>query len=640
MDSKRFQTIVVGTGAAGYSAAWRLHQHGVKDIAIVTERVNAGTSRNTGSDKQTYYKLSVAGGGGDSVLDMAQTLFDGQAVDGDIALCEAAYSLPSFFRLADLGVPFPKNQYGEFVGYKTDHDPRTRATSVGPYTSKMMTEALEREVKRHNIPVLDELQAIRVLVAKQQVVGLLCLNRCAQEDPEHRFVAIACKNIILATGGPAGIYRDTVYPASQFGGSALAFRIGAAGRNLTEWQYGLASVSPKWNVSGSYMQVLPRFVSTDENGQDEKEFLYDHFSDEGQLLTNVFLKGYQWPFDVRKVEGGSSVIDVLVYLECQKGRRVYLDFRKNPQGRDIDFTHLSEEAYQYLHKAGACFGTPYERLLQINAPAAEFYAEHGVSLKDEMLEIALCAQHNNGGVAVDNHWKTSVSGLFVVGEAAGTHGVYRPGGSALNSGQVGAERAAEYIAAYGSGSPDEAAFEAALAYEMENVQSLCDAVMGAQSTCTKIWKAAQERMSRFGAAFRSEKNIRAALAETVQQMKNFKQDVKISEPGHLPLVFRLEDMLLTQQMYLAAMLDYIKELGKSRGSALYMDSKGNCTCPKLPEEFTFSLDDGSRAAYTQEIVLRNGETVASWRRVHPIPQEDDVFENVWRTFRENGNVNR
>ncbi len=61
-------------------------------------------------------------------------------------------------------------------------------------------------------------------------------------------------------------------------------------------------------------------------------------------------------------------------------------------------------------------------------------------------KIAICAQHNNGGLSVDHHWQTNVKGFFAVGEVAGTHGVTRPGGSALNAGQVGSTRAAEYIA--------------------------------------------------------------------------------------------------------------------------------------------------------------------------------------------------
>ena len=135
------QALVVGTGAAGYSAAIRLHQGG-REVAIVTEGIMDGTSRNTGSDKQTYYKLGLGGDSMDSVRQMAENLFAGGCVDGDNALCEAALSSRCFMNLCELGVPFPTNRYGEFVGYKTDHDPFARATSAGPLTSKFMTDSM------------------------------------------------------------------------------------------------------------------------------------------------------------------------------------------------------------------------------------------------------------------------------------------------------------------------------------------------------------------------------------------------------------------------------------------------------------------------------------------------------------------
>ena len=48
-------------------------------------------------------------------------------------------------------------------------------------------------------------------------------------------------------------------------------------------------------------------------------------------MSLVFLKGYQWPFDIRKALDGSSLIDLLVYRETVlRGRRVFLDFRRNP----------------------------------------------------------------------------------------------------------------------------------------------------------------------------------------------------------------------------------------------------------------------------------------------------------------------
>ena len=169
----RCNTAIVGTGAAGYNAADRLWQYGQQDILLVTERRIAGTSRNTGSDKQTYYKLTLSGGDPDSVREMAETLFSGQCVDGDIALCEAALSTQGFLKLVELGVPFPRNRYGEYIGYKTDHDPRRRATSVGPYTSKQMTEKLEAAVMAKGIPMLDNALVIKVLSDGEKVLGLL-----------------------------------------------------------------------------------------------------------------------------------------------------------------------------------------------------------------------------------------------------------------------------------------------------------------------------------------------------------------------------------------------------------------------------------------------------------------------------------
>ena len=92
MDVREIHTVVVGSGAAGLNAADRLFQYGVRDLALVTENMNWGTSRNTGSDKQTYYKLSLAGDAPDSVRKLAQVLYDGGCVDGEHALCEAALS--------------------------------------------------------------------------------------------------------------------------------------------------------------------------------------------------------------------------------------------------------------------------------------------------------------------------------------------------------------------------------------------------------------------------------------------------------------------------------------------------------------------------------------------------------------------
>ena len=71
--------------------------------------------------------------------------------------------------------------------------------------------------------------------------------------------------------------------------------------------------------------------------------------------------------------------------------------------------------------------TPVERLQHMNQPAYEFYLNRnpGIDLAADRLEIGVCAQHNNGGIDVDLWWRSSIAGLFPVGEAAGAHGVAR-----------------------------------------------------------------------------------------------------------------------------------------------------------------------------------------------------------------------
>src|SRR5665811_1219502 len=387
-------TVVVGTGSAGFCAADRLWELGREDVVVVVDKVNAGTSRNAGSDKQTYYKLTLSGGEGDSVREMAQTLFSGGAMDGDNALVEAALSARGFLHLCDLGVPFPQNRYGEFIGYKTDHDPRRRATSVGPYTSRSMVEQLEQKVTRNGTRIFDDCRVVDVIVRDGAVAGLLVLRTDVRVEPqgsaaESPFLLFRCTNLVYATGGPAGMYATRVFPNGQWGASGAAYRAGVHGKNLTEWQFGLGSIKPRWNVSGTYMQVLPRFVSTDADGGDEREFLAEAIPDYGRHLSMIFLKGYQWPFDIRKALDGSSLLDLLVYRETVlRGRRVFLDFRRNPVRDELDASALSPEARDYLERAGALFGTPVERLQQMNRPAYEFYLHRSPYLALEQLGAA------------------------------------------------------------------------------------------------------------------------------------------------------------------------------------------------------------------------------------------------------------
>lgn len=628
------RTIVVGTGAAGYQAAVCLHKRGETELAVISENIKAGTSRNTGSDKQTYYKLTLAGGEGDSVRAMAEDLFRGQCVDGDLALCEAALSARCFYHLSELGVPFPDNEYGEAIGYQTDHDSRKRASSAGPYTSKMMTECLECEAHVRHIRILNHIQAICLLVKEGRIYGVLCLE--SGEQGHCEFIIIWCENVILATGGPAGMYRDSVYPPSQIGSSGMAFEAGVKGKNLTEWQFGMASLHPRWNVSGTYMQVLPRMISTDRDGRQEREFLLDYFEDPLEMMFLLFLKGYQWPFDTNKIYGGSSIIDLLVYQETVlKGRRVFLDYRNNPCKRQVEFERLPTEAYEYLNGAGACFGTPFERLLHMNEPAVLFYREHGVDLRCELLEIAVCAQHNNGGLSTDCNWQTNIKGIFAVGEVCGSHGVTRPGGSALNAGQAGALRAAEYIVRQKENSQSGVIVGNRVYCRKEAEQRIrLLSISSGPSNVGEAWKRAGVRMSSQGGMIRSEEGLAGALGEVTDELEHFWEKIRITDMGQAKGLFHLYDTLIAQKVYLSAMLDYLRHGGGSRGSALYTCPDGTKPREDMPELYRCSLDNGRMGGLVQETWLCGAECKQQWRPVRPIPEPDYFFEKQWKAYRE------
>ncbi len=640
------QTIIVGSGAAGLNAAVSLFKEGQGDIAILTEGKLMGTSHNTGSDKQTYYKLTTCGSEPDSVRGMARTLFDGQAMDGDLALVEAALSMRGFYHLVDIGVPFPCNGAGEYIGYKTDHDPNQRGTSAGPLTSKFMTEALWKEAERYQIPVFDGYQVIELLLDQSgdepRVRGVLALNR-KEQHPAGQYVVFSSDNVVYAVGGEAGMYDTSVYPMSQTGGMGVAFRAGARGKNLTESQYGIASVKFRWNLSGTYQQVIPRYVSADENGEDEREFLDAYFETPQDMLYAIFLKGYQWPFDPRKtVDYGSSLIDLLVYQETVlKGRRVFLDYRKNASASEknghFDAKLLHREAYDYLKNSDGLWDTPIQRLEHMNPAAIELYRSHGIDLHEEKLEIAVCAQHNNGGLAGNWWWESNLRHLFPVGEVNGTHGVYRPGGSALNSGQAGSLRAAQFIASRYTDEPVGAEeltrqcgeqLKSAIRFGMEAF------LPGRQAADLKQEKKILGvRMSRSGANIRSLEGVTEALAENKKQQEALKA-AGIRKGSELKALYRLRDLLVSQQVYLEAIADYIRQGGTSRGSYLIYDPSGEKPMEKLPDQFCFSLEEKGLSKKIQEIVYRDGTCSCFWRPVRPIPADDSWFEKVWKNWRE------
>jgi succinate dehydrogenase/fumarate reductase flavoprotein subunit len=645
-------TLVVGSGAAGLAAALCLHERGQNDVVIATERWGGGTSANAGSDKQTYYKLSLSGDVPDSPAQMAADFFAGLCMHGDIALCEAQHSAQVFYRLVELGVPFPHDAYGGFAGYRTDHDPRGRATSAGPLTSRMMVDARGRAVRDRRIPFFDRHQIVALLVGTReglrQIAGAIALDLREPAAGAPRFVIFNSTNVVLATGGPGGLYADSVYPEDQTGSIGLALRAGAIAQNLTESQFGLASTPFRWNVSGSYQQAIPRYVSAEADGTDEREFLNGAFPDTGSLASAIFRKGYQWPFDPRRIDGhGSSLIDLLVDRErIERGRHVFLDFARNPGGGErmgpFSIDAVAPEAREYLRNCGAVGELPIDRLRQMNPPAIELYREHGIDLERDRLEIAMCAQHNNGGLTGNIWWESNIRGLFPIGEVNGSHGVYRPGGAALNAGQVGALRAAMYIAKRRrETTPDPATFAEACGAQIRDVAEIARLAVGepqpGRRPVQDVRREIQARMSRHGAQLRAPASVKEAVGEARELCRALWDRPWARDASEVPAVFRNFDLALAHLVYLEAIAEYVDRGGQSRGSFVVVNPAGEIACPPLGVAWRFSLNPPG--AFVDHHILEVSiderfEVRKTWVDVRPIPSPDTWFERVWKANRD------
>ena len=544
---KIYDAIIIGSGAAAFSVADWLYKENITDLAIVTENRLSGTSRNTGSDKQTYYKLSMDGFSQDSPYKMASDIFKSGSCDGEKLYLQALHSSRCFLRLCDYGVGFPQDEFGGFPGYKTDHDNTVRATSIGPLTSKVMTERLEEVViNKNHTPLFDNRQAIEILKDGNKAIGITVLN-----TETNDFEGFYGRNIICATGAPACIYENSVYPESQHGMTGVLLDAGVRLCNFSQWQYGMASVDFRWNVSGSFMQVVPRFVSVDENGN-EAEFLNVYFSDKMEMFDNIFLKGYQWPFSYERAEL-SSRIDIAVHNEIKNGKRVYLDYTKNPEGFSKDL--LGDEAREYLFKNNAFGETPIERLEKLNPKAIDVYKRQSIDLYTQMLHIAVCAQHNNGGVLTDNNYETDVKGLYVIGEAAGTFGLARPGGTALNDTQVGGLLCAKHIKSKsGVESASDIEIDASEKYKGFEIDEKVD------------YSFIKTKMSNFAAFLRNKEECEQLLSEI--------NDILSALPfKHRSLsdYFYDKDMLISAKALLETIIGEMSLTG-SRGGAVYIEN--------------------------------------------------------------------
>ncbi len=634
--------IVVGSGAAGLRAAVELARRG-REVTIVSQSAWGGTSACSGSDKQTLHTANTADRG-DDYRAMARAIRAGGAMDEDTAYVEAVGSGRAMASLQFLGLPLPQDRLGATLRYQTDHDEVGRATSCGPRTSRLMVKVLADEALRLGIPFYNHTTATDILTSGggglRRVCGVLAVRAKGRSEANPLGLAVfRSPALVLAAGGPGELYRDSVYPNGCFGSLGLALDAGIDMVNLTESQFGIGTRRDgfPWNLSGTYVQAIPHVYSVDADGQ-EHHFLADCYRSTGELGSNIFRKGYQWPFHAsRMLDFGSSLVDLAIHREGRAGRRVFMDFNRNPLpvpgSAPFALSGLDDDARQYLLRAGADQDLPIDRLRHMNPLAIELYRRYKIDIAAAPLEFAVNNQHMNGGIAVDIWGRSSLAGCYAIGEAAGTHGVTRPGGAALNAGQVFGTRAAEHIAASGpAASPDPGDLSAAATAAIARMHAVLRP--GSPLTIASVRAEVQARMSDKAGVICDAAEVGPALADARALNAGIRtHGIAHGRPAEAVRALQWRQMALASEAVLAALDHLVRHDGGSRGARAICDPAGDC----VPQSANGPLNDfrfrAERPAQRDEQIVVHLDGGTMRVGVRPNRRLDDsaraFFERDW-----------
>ena len=213
--------------------------------------------------------------------------------------------------------------------------------------------------------------------------------------------------------------------------------------------------------------------------------------------------------------------------------------------------------------------------------------------------------------------------------------MYRPGGAALNAGQVGGFRAAALIGnRYAAWTLDPNQLAAA-------AREGCEALLRWISQCARAERSWQHersefqmRMSRAGAHVRSLPVLRGAVADAWTQWRRLETEgCRYDQPCELREALRNRQLCFAHAVYLQAIVYQLESGVGSRGSALVLDRNGLQAHETLGPEWRFAQEDPAfREKVLQTEVTPDGTVVNQWVSRRPIPETDAWFETAWAAF--------
>ncbi len=403
--------LIIGCGIAGATAALRLAQDTQRQIILITRTYDPEESNTR------YAQGGIVARGHDDSPDL---------LTEDILRAGAGLSLPSAAHLIadegpnlvqqllveELGVPFSTEEGGGLAYTREGGHSLSRILHVGDATGHAIEKALiERLQALPNVDLRAGLTAIDLITSSHHskdpldvYAPITCHGAYVLDRAANKVDRVLAKATVLATGGVGRIYRHTSNPPSARGdGLAMAYRAGARVINAEYIQFHPTTLA----VPGADNFLISEAV----RGEGARLYTPDgrHFMD-----------------DVAPEWGDLAPRDVVA-------RAIHHE--------------MLEHGYPYvlLNLAEAM---DKERIAERFPTIYETCKQAGIDMTEDPIPVVPAAHYFCGGVHVDLQGRSSLKGLYAVGEVSctGVHGANRLASTSLLEGLVWGYRAGIDIA--------------------------------------------------------------------------------------------------------------------------------------------------------------------------------------------------
>ncbi|WP_084128868.1 L-aspartate oxidase [Demequina sp. NBRC 110055] len=400
--------IVVGSGIAGLTAALELRAK-VDRVLVVTKG-----ELSSGSTVWAQGGIAAALDPDDTPDEhLADTLVAGAGLCSEPAVRALVTEGPDRVRdLVGRGALFDTGPDGGITlsregGHHRDRIAHAGGDATGAEISRALIAQLEAVRNDPGIEVIEHAMVVDLLTAAPDADGRpgpvcgVTLHIIGEGSRDGVGAALA-KSVIMATGGIGQVFRSSTNPASSTGdGLASALRAGAAVADI------------------EFVQFHPTVLWQGAGARGQQPLISEAVRGEGAYLLN----GAGERFMVERHEMAElaprDVVSkgIVAMMEEEGSENVFLDCR-----------HLGK---RYLRER---FPTIWERL-----------AERDIDMARDLIPVAPAQHYHSGGILTDLRGRTTVAGLYAIGEAActGVHGANRLASNSLLEGLVFGVRAAK-----------------------------------------------------------------------------------------------------------------------------------------------------------------------------------------------------